>query len=287
MRAKKRPVPHPGSSTRPPEKPMRRNARQIAATHEFRGEMRVLGDAGEAREFARRDELLQVLPEGVPALREGVLGGSAKDVVRKVARAEGREERETLLLFRSRVPRLLLDLEHQSDGGDVVRRARLPVGGEAAGGREAEVQRRNNDRRGGVFLGLGDRVVGRLAEGETGIEAHRGGQGGRVEERQAQLVGGRLHCGQGPFGRARSTGGRCEGAAGIGLMGIEGRGAAAAQAGRSVRRLRPRSEAARAAHRPPCRDRRRRGHAPDGGRGSIRRSDWRRPRREKSRACRP
>ena len=194
MRAKKRPVPHPGSRTRPPEKPMRRNARQIAATHEFRGEMRVLGDAREAREFARRGELLEVLPEGVPALREGVLGGSAEEIVRKVARAEGREERETLLLFRSSVPRLLLDLAHQSDRGDVVRRARLPVGREAAGARETEVQRRNNDRRGGVFLGLGDRVVGRLAEGETGIEAHRGGEGGRVEERQAQLVGGRLHC---------------------------------------------------------------------------------------------
>jgi len=41
---------------------------------------------------------------------------------------------------------------------------------------------------------VGDRVVGRLAEGEAGIEAHRGRQGGRVEERQAQLVGGRLHC---------------------------------------------------------------------------------------------
>src|SRR5208282_273776 len=117
--------------------------------HEFRGEVRILRHTGEAREFARRDELLQVLPEGVPALREGVLGGSAKDVVRKVARAEGREERETLLLFRSSVPRLLLDLAHQSDGGDVVRRTRLPVGCEAAGARETEVARRNNDRRGG------------------------------------------------------------------------------------------------------------------------------------------
>ena len=194
MRAKKRPVPHPGSRTRPPEKPMRRNARQIARTMNsgvkcayWVTRARLASSPGETSCF-------EVLPEGVPALREGVLGGSAKDVVRKVARAEGREERETLLLFRSSVPRLLLDLEHQSDGGDVVRRARLPVGREAAGARETEVQRRNNDRRGGVFLGLGDRVVGRLAEGETGIEAHRGRQGGRVEERQAQLVGGRLHC---------------------------------------------------------------------------------------------
>ena len=32
MRAKKRPVPHPGSRTRPPEKPMRRRARQMART---------------------------------------------------------------------------------------------------------------------------------------------------------------------------------------------------------------------------------------------------------------
>ena len=162
--------------------------------HEFRGEMRILRDAGEARELARRDELLEVLPEGLPALREGLLGGSAEEVVGEVARAERREEGETVLFFRSGVPRLLLDLEHQSDGGDVVRRARLPVGGEAASARETEVARRNNDRRGGVFLSLGDRVVDRLAEGEAGIEAHRGGQGGRVEERQAQLVGGRLHC---------------------------------------------------------------------------------------------
>ena len=162
--------------------------------HEFRGEVRILRDAREAREFARRDELLQVLPEGVPALREGFLGGSAEEIVREVARAEGREEREAFLLFRCGVPRLLLDLKHQSDGGDVVRRARLPVGSEAASARETEVARRNDDRRGGVFLGLGDRVVDRLAEGEAGIEAHRGRQGGRVEERQAQLVGGRLHC---------------------------------------------------------------------------------------------
>src|SRR5208283_3429604 len=98
------------------------------ADNEFRREMRILRHAREAREFARRDELLQVLPEDVPALREGILGGSAKDVVRKVARAEGREERKTLLLFRSSVSRLLLDLAHQSDGGDVVRRARFPVG---------------------------------------------------------------------------------------------------------------------------------------------------------------
>ena len=265
---------------------MRRSARQIAATHEFRREMRILGHAGEARELARRDELLQVLPKGVPALREGVLGGSAEDVVRKVARAEGREERETLLLFRSRVPRLLLDLTHQSDGGDVVRRARLPVGCEAAGARETEVQRRNNDRRGGVFLGLGDRVVGRLAEGETGIEAHRGRQGGRVEERQAQLVGGRLHCVGDLSGARDRPAGAAKAPPGSGSWGLKG-GVAAAQAGRSVRRLRPRSEPATAAHRPPCRDRRRRGHAPDGARGSIRRSDWRRPLRERSRACRP
>ena len=196
------------------------------------------------------------------------------------------KEGEALLLVRSGVPRLLLDLAHQPDGGDVVRRARLPVGGEAAGAGEAEVARRNDDWRGGVFLGLGDRVVGRLAEGEGGIEAHRGGQGGRVEERQAQLVGGRLHCRHGPFGRARSTGDAAKAPPGSGSRGLKG-GAAAAQAARSVRRLRPRSEAARAAHRPRCRDRRRRGHAPDGGTGSTRRSDWRRPRRERSRACRP
>ena len=191
--------------------------------HEFRGEMRILRDAGEARELGRRDELLEVLPEGLPALREGLLGGSAEEVVGEVARAERREEGEAFLLFRSSVPRLLLDLKHQSDGGDVVRRARLPVGGEAAGARETEVARRNNDRRGGVFLGLGDRVVDRLAEGEAGIEAHRGGEGGRVEERQAQLVGGRLHC-DGDLSGARDRPVGARGAAGIGLMGIEGRG---------------------------------------------------------------
>ncbi len=162
--------------------------------HEFRGEVRILRDAREAREFARRDELLQVLPKGVPALREGFLGGSAEEIVRKVARAEGREERELFLLFRCGVPRLLLDLAHQSDGGDVVRRARLPVGSEAASAGETEVSGRDNDRRGGVIFGFADRVVDRLAEGKAGIEAHRGRQGGRVEERQAQLVGGRLHC---------------------------------------------------------------------------------------------
>ena len=82
----------------------------MARYHEFRGEMRILRDAREAREFARRDELLEVLPEGLPALREGVLGGSAEEIVRKVARAEGREEGEAFLFFRGSVPRLLLDL---------------------------------------------------------------------------------------------------------------------------------------------------------------------------------
>ena len=67
MRAKKRPVPHPGSSTRPPEKPMRLKARQIAADHEFRREMRILSDAGEARELGRRDELLRGPPRGFPS----------------------------------------------------------------------------------------------------------------------------------------------------------------------------------------------------------------------------
>ena len=82
----------------------------MARDHEFRREMRVLRDAREARELGRRDELLEVLPEGLPALREGFLGGSAEEVVRKVAGAEGREEGEAFLLFRSGVPRLLLDL---------------------------------------------------------------------------------------------------------------------------------------------------------------------------------
>ena len=63
----------------------------------------------------------------------------------------------------------------------------------------------------------------------------------------------------GPFGRARSTGGAL-GAAGIGLMGIEGRGGRGSggperQAAKSLGR---RLAAATAAHRPPCRDRRRR-----------------------------
>ncbi len=122
------------------------------------------------------------------------VGRSAEEVVGEVARAERREEGEAFLFFRSRVPRLLLDLAHQLDRRDVVRRARLPVGAKAASPRQTEVARRHNDRSGGVVLSLGDRFVDRLAEGEAGIEAHRGGEGGRVEERQAQLVGGGLHC---------------------------------------------------------------------------------------------
>ena len=147
------------------------------ADHEFRREMRILRHAGEARELGRRDELLEVLPEGLPALREGLLGGSAEEVVGEFARAERREEGETFLLVRSRVPRLLLDLPHQSDGGDVVRHARLPVRAKAASARETEVARRHNGRSGGVILGLGDRVIDRLAEGEAGIEANRGTDG--------------------------------------------------------------------------------------------------------------
>ena len=194
MRAKKRPVPHPGSRTRPPEKPMRRRARQMARTMNSgvkcaycvtrarlasspgetscsRSSPRVSQPFGKASSADRRKRLLARSP-------------APKDVKR------ARRSCSSGVAFRASSS----ICEHQSDGGDVVRRARLPVGGEAASARETEVARRNNDRRGGVFLGLGDRVVDRLAEGEAGIEAHRGGEGGRVEERQAQLVGGRLHC---------------------------------------------------------------------------------------------
>ena len=156
--------------------------------------MRVLRDAREARELGRRDDLLEVFGQGLPALREGFLGGSAEEVVGEFARAEGREDGEAVLFLRGRVARLVLNLTQEPDGGDVVRCARLPVGAEAASACQTEVARRNDDRRGGVFLRIDDRVVDRLAEGEAGIEAHRGGEGGRVEERQAQLVGGRLHC---------------------------------------------------------------------------------------------
>ena len=173
---------------------MRRKARQIARTMNSGVKCAYCVTRARLASSAGETSCFEVLPEGVPALREGFVGGSAEEIVGEVARAEGREEGETFLLFRCGVPRLLLDLKHQSDGGDVVRRARLPVGSEAASARETEVARGNNDRRGGVFLGLGDRVVDRLAEGEAGIEAHRGREGGRVEERQAQLVGGRLHC---------------------------------------------------------------------------------------------
>ena len=194
MRAKKRPVPHPGSSTRPPEKPMRRNARQIARTMNSGVKCAYCVTRARLASSPGETSCSRSSPRVSQPFGKAFLGGSAEEIVGEVARAEGREERETFLLFRSGVPRLLLDLKHQSDGGDVVRRARLPVGSEAASARETEVARGNNDRRGGVFLGLGDRVVDRLAEGEAGIEAHRGRQGGRVEERQAQLVGGRLHC---------------------------------------------------------------------------------------------
>ena len=139
MRAKKRPVPHPGSSTRPPEKPMRRRARQIPLPMNSGVKCAYWVTRARLASSPGETSCSRSSPRVLPALREGVLGGSAKDIVRKVARAEGREEREAFLLFRSRVPRLLLDLKHQPDGGDVVRRARLPVGGEAAGGGEAEV----------------------------------------------------------------------------------------------------------------------------------------------------
>jgi hypothetical protein len=62
------------------------------ADHKLGREMRILGDAREACELARRNELFELLPEGLPALREGLVGGSAEEIVRKVASAEGREE---------------------------------------------------------------------------------------------------------------------------------------------------------------------------------------------------
>src|SRR5208282_5615898 len=196
----------------------------------FRREMRILSDAGEACEFGRRDELFELPPKGFPALREDLVGRPAEEIVGEVTRAEGREERKALLLVRCGVPRLFLDLEHQSDGGDVVRRARLPVAAKATRARKTEVQRRNNDRRGSVFLGLGDRVADRLAEGEAGIEAHRGGQGGRVEERQAELIGSGLHCG-GNLSGARDRPADAQRAAGTGSWGLKGGGRRAAAPG--------------------------------------------------------
>ena len=112
--------------------------------------MRRLRHAAEVRELARRDELLEVLPEGFPALREGFPRRAAEEVVGELARAERREEGEALLFLPRSAPRLLLDLKHQSDGGDVVRRARLPVGAKAASAGETEVARSNKDRRGGA-----------------------------------------------------------------------------------------------------------------------------------------
>lgn len=193
MRAKKRPIPHPGSRTRPPEKPMRRSARQMARTINSGVKCAYCVTRARLCELGLRDELLEVLAQRLPALREGLFRRSAEERVCQLARAERREEGEAVLFLSRGVPRLVLDLEHQPDGRDVVRRARLPVGGEAASARETEVARGNDSRSRGVVFSLGDRVVDRLTEGEAGIEAHRGSQGGRVEERQAQLIGVRLH----------------------------------------------------------------------------------------------
>src|SRR5208282_2384055 len=124
---------------------------------------------GETRELTWRDEPLELLPEGLPALREGLVGRAPEEIVREFSGAEGRKEGEPVLLFPGGVPRLLLDLPHQPDGGDVVRCARLPVGGQAAGALKTEVARRDNVLRGGVIPKIADRVVHRLAEGEAGI----------------------------------------------------------------------------------------------------------------------
>ena len=75
---------------------MRRRARQMARTMNSGVKCAYWVHAGEARELGRRDQLLEVLPEGFPALREGFLGRSAEEVVGEFARAEGREEGETV-----------------------------------------------------------------------------------------------------------------------------------------------------------------------------------------------
>src|SRR5271165_4096303 len=192
MRAKKRPVPHPGSRTRPPEKPMRPSARHITLPMNSGVKCaycvtraRLASSPGEtscSRSSPRVSQPFGKASSGEPRKRLLARSPAPKDV--KMARRSC----SSGAAFRVR------DLAHHSDGGDVVRRARLPVGAKAASARETEVARRNNDRRGGVFLSLDEHIVDRLAKSEAGIEAYRGRQGGRVKERQAQLVWGGLHC---------------------------------------------------------------------------------------------
>ena len=195
--------------------------------------MRILRHAGEAREFARRDELLQVLPEGLPALREGFLGGSAEEGVGEVARAERREERETVLLFRRGVPRLLFDLKHQSDGGDVVGGARLPVGREAASARETEIVAREQRPAQGRLL-RSRRSRRRSARRRRGRNRGPSRTSGRSCRRAAGSAGRESSslC-WGPFGRARSTGGRGKAPPGSGSWGLKGGAGAARRAGAS------------------------------------------------------
>jgi hypothetical protein len=44
----------------------------------------MLGDAGETRELTWRDELLELLPVGLPALRGRLVGRSPEEIVREV-----------------------------------------------------------------------------------------------------------------------------------------------------------------------------------------------------------
>jgi hypothetical protein len=181
-RAKKRPVPEPGSRTRPPLKPVRRV-------------VRVLRRPLETREVLAGDELLELEAEILPRWRK-TFAGAAKKLVGKIRCAEASESHQPLLLVGARaVPRGLYG-DHEPDRGEIVFGSTFPAFGETAVAGEAIVLRRNR-----WFCGNGrvedlglPRLAVHLRRGrgfrsrESAVEAEASTKDRGVEKGQGELI---------------------------------------------------------------------------------------------------
>ena len=213
--AKNRPVPMPGSSTRPPLKPSRSAARQSAGDDRLGRVVSVLRRTLQRCVFFRCDGGFERRADLLPAGAEFILAGRRKAVLRQLRRAEADEAQQLRLLVRGRGAARLFKLLRQDDRGDVVARPGCPATGKTAAAFEPEVaatrDRISRGRRAVVRIGVGMLCIGLVnlvllgdglqdvrtptrqcgvveqAEREFGIVRHGGSpRGGRVAGSRAR-----------------------------------------------------------------------------------------------------
>ena len=138
-RAKNRPVPMPGSSTRPPVKPRRWAARQSATDDRLRRVVRILRRALQGGVFLRRDGGFERRADLLPA---GAEFGPRRAAESSSAPVRWRRSRRSAAAAPARPASArgpLLQLLRQPDRGDVVARPGGPAAGERAITVEMEV----------------------------------------------------------------------------------------------------------------------------------------------------